>query len=243
MNKSSNQLNKLKSIQAGSQIIDQIFWELFAILKSKKQLTEKQIASFIKSSARKLGAEKMAFPPIVSFGKNAVEIHHKPTNQKVGMNNFLMLDFGVKVKGYCSDFTRTLFIGKPSSFQKKIYNIVLSSQIKAIKKISVGTLADEIDFAARHVINSSGFGKYYIHGTGHGVGKKIHERPSFKPNSGDVVKLYDIVTIEPGIYLPGKFGVRIEDMILVSSKTRLRQSYGGQALSKVPKDLESMIIS
>lgn len=176
----------------------------------------------------------MAFPPIVSFGKNASEIHHSPTRKKLGKNNFLMLDYGVKVSGYCSDFTRTLFIGKPSKFQRKIYNIVLKAQLAAIRKIKIGSNAKTIDRAARSLIANSGYGKYYTHGTGHGVGKKIHEAPSFKPNSEDRVPNNRVVTAEPGIYLPHKFGVRIEDMIRVAKKPKI--------FSAVPKDLESMIV-
>ncbi|OGF00059.1 MAG: hypothetical protein A3I07_03170 [Candidatus Doudnabacteria bacterium RIFCSPLOWO2_02_FULL_42_9] len=145
-----------------------------------------------------------------------------------------MLDFGVKVSQYCSDFTRTLFLGRPNSFHEKIYNIVLNAQRKSIRLVAIGKFGDEIDFAARHIINQAGYGKFYIHGTGHGVGKKIHELPNFKPNSGDVVKKNDIVTVEPGIYLPKKFGIRIEDMVWVKNKPKI--------LSKIPTDFKSMII-
>src|SRR6185369_6541705 len=100
---------KLKAITKGSQIIDQIYWELFKMLKTQKNLTEIMLARKIGSLAKQMGAQGMAFPPIVSFGKNAVEIHHSPNNTKIGKNNFLMLDYGVKIQGYCSDFTRTLF--------------------------------------------------------------------------------------------------------------------------------------
>lgn len=227
-------MNKLQAITKGSQIIDKIFWELFEILKSGKSQTEIQIAQKIKQLAKKFGGSGLAFPPIVSFGRSAVEIHHKPGKNKIGRNNFLMLDYGVKVNDFCSDFTRTLFIGKPTKLHEKIYNVVLRAQLTAIRKVASGKSGDEIDFAARHVINQTGLGKFYIHGTGHGVGKKIHESPSFKANSGDVVKKNDIVTIEPGIYLPNKFGVRIEDMILVSNHPKV--------FSKVPKDFKSMII-
>lgn len=237
---------KLRAISRGSLIIDNIFVEIVELIRSqpKFSLTEKRIADFIRRRAKKLGAEGMAFTPIVSFGVSSVEIHHKPSNKKIGQNNFLMLDYGAKISGYCSDFTRTLFIGRPNKEQEKIYNIVLQSQIAAIKKIAVGKFGDEIDFTARHIINSSGYGKFYTHGTGHGVGKKIHELPNFKPNSGDVLKNNDVVTVEPGIYLPKKFGVRIEDMILVSKQPRRRQGSGGQAkiFSKIPKDFKSMIV-
>jgi Xaa-Pro aminopeptidase len=227
-------MNKLRAINKGSQIIDKIFFEIVKLLKSSKDLTEIRVASEIKKLAKKFGASGMAFPPIVSFGKNAVEIHHKPAKNKIGKNNFLMLDFGVKVSGYCSDFTRTLFLGTPNKFQEKIYNIVLRSQLAAIKKVSLGNYGDEVDFAARSIINHAGYGKNYIHGTGHGVTKQIHDLPNFKASSGDIIKKDDIVTIEPGIYLPKKFGIRIEDMIHVTKNPKI--------LSKVPKDFQSMII-
>jgi Xaa-Pro aminopeptidase len=227
-------MNKLQAIQKGSQIIDKIFWELLKLLKTQKNLTEQTIASRIKKLGKNMGAKGMAFSPIVSFGKNSVEIHHKPNKTKIGKNNFLMLDFGVKVNGFCSDFTRTLFIGQPNSYQEKIYNIVLKAQEKGIQKVAIGKFGDEVDYASRHIINQAGFGKFYVHGTGHGVGKKIHETPNFKPSSGNIITKNQVVTVEPGIYLPRKFGVRIEDMILVSKKPKI--------LSKIPKDFKSMIV-
>jgi len=248
---------KLQAITKGSQVIDKIFWELLKILsarggsesmmlglspskllssggKPERNLTEKSLASFIKRRAKELGAQGMAFPPIVSFGESSAEIHHKPNHTRIGKNNFLMLDYGVKVQGFCSDFTRTLFLGTPTKQQAQIYNIVLTAQAAAIKKLAVGKTGDEIDFAARHVINKAGFGKLYNHGTGHGVTQKIHDLPNFKPSSGDVIRQGHIVTIEPGIYLPKKYGIRIEDMVIVSHKSKI--------LSKVPKDFKSMII-
>ena len=145
-----------------------------------------------------------------------------------------MLDYGVKISGFCSDFTRTIFIGRPKKYHEQIYNVVLHAQISAIKKLKIGALADEIDFTARHIINQTGFGKFYIHGTGHGVTKKIHDKPSFKITSADVVHANDVVTIEPGIYIPKKFGVRIEDMVLVKKHPTI--------FSKIPKDFLSMIL-
>jgi Xaa-Pro aminopeptidase len=230
-------MKKIQAITKGSQIIDKIFWELLKTLKNQSNLTEHNLTNKIRKFAKQMGAEGMAFPPIVSFGKNSTEIHHKPDKSKIGKNNFLMLDYGVKIDGYCSDFTRTLFIGKPNSLHEKIYNIVLKSQLATIKKIAVGNLADEIDFTARHIINQSGYGKYYIHGTGHGVGRQIQEQPSFKINSSDVISKDVIVTVEPGIYLPNKFGVRIEDMVLPADRKNKPR-----ILSTIPKDFKNMII-
>ena len=125
-------------------------------------------------------------------------------------------------------------MGRPTKYHEKIYNIVLASQIATIKEISVGEYGDKLDFAARHVINLAGFGKYFTHATGHGVGRKIHEQPVLRPSSGDVLALNDVVTVEPGIYLPGKFGVRIEDMVLVDKTPRV--------FSNIPKDFKSMVV-
>ena len=183
----------------------------------------------------------MSFPPIVAFGKNSSEIHHWASKSKIGKNSFLMFDFGVKINGWCTDFTRTIFLGRPTKLHENIYNTVLRAQLAGIKSVKIGKLGDEIDFASRHIINVSELGKFFTHGNGHGVGRKIHERPSFKINSGDIVKKNDVVTIEPGIYLPGrqaglpeKFGVRIEDMVLVTSQPKV--------YSKIPKDFRSMIV-
>lgn len=181
-----------------------------------------------------MGAEGMAFPPIVSFGPSSAEIHHSPSRKVIGKNNFLMLDYGVKINGYCSDFTRTLFLGHPKKFQTKIYQIVLDAQTKALNKVKIGASCQHIDSVARKVISKAGYGKYFIHSTGHGVGRKIHESPKFSAKSDEILRQNLIMTVEPGIYLPKKFGVRIEDMIYISGKPRI--------LSKVPKKFSDMII-
>jgi len=238
--------SKLQSIQKGSQIIDQIFWELLKILKSRRNLTELALARRIRKLAKDLGAQGLAFPPIVSFGKglafppivsfgkSSAEIHHKPGKNIIGTNNFLMLDYGVKVNGYCSDFTRTLFLGRPTNYHKKIYNIVLNAQLTALKKVQAGADCVDIDLIARNIIAKAGFAKNYNHSTGHAVGRKIHEPPSFSPISKEVLSKDTIMTVEPGIYLPKKFGVRIEDMVLVTSKPKV--------FSKISKNFSDMIM-
>lgn len=228
-------MNKPNSIIKGSRIIDEIFWELLNFLKSKKPLTEKDLALQIRKLVKMAGAQGMAFPPIVSFGPTSSEIHHKPSTKRIGRNNFLMLDFGVKVRGFCSDFTRTLFLGKPNKLQQKIYKTVLKAQTEAIKKVEIGANCAEIDLAARNIIAQAGYAKFYIHNTGHGVGKKIHELPNFSPLSPSYLSPNLIMTVEPGIYLPGKFGVRIEDMVLLEKSPKV--------LSKIPKDFRSIIIN
>ncbi len=230
----SKTVREIQYIHKGSQIIDQIFWELLNILKTRKNLTELTLARFIRRRARQLGAEGMAFPPIVSFGSSSAEIHHTPSQKKIGRNNFLMLDYGVRVRGLCSDFTRTLFLGRPTKFHEKIYQIVLKAQVKALAQVRPNSICGQIDRTARDIIRRAGYGKRYNHGTGHGVGRQIHEWPSFKPDVTDRLIHNLVLTVEPGIYLPGKFGIRIEDMILVTSKPKI--------FSQVPKDWPSMII-
>jgi Xaa-Pro aminopeptidase len=227
--------SKLQAITKGSQIIDQIFWELLVILKSGNPMTEISLARRIRRTAKNLGADGMAFPPIVSFGVSSSEIHHRPAKKKIGKNNFLMLDYGVRINGYCSDFTRTLFLGQPNKKQEKIYKLVLKAQIAGLKKVKLNTISGAVDKTVRTIITKAGFGQYFTHGTGHGVGFKIHEPPNFKPGRTDVLHKNEVVTVEPGIYLPRKFGVRIEDMILVKAQPKV--------FSKIPKDLKSMIIS
>ncbi|MBX4191467.1 MAG: M24 family metallopeptidase [Candidatus Doudnabacteria bacterium] len=229
---------KIKSITKGSEIIDKIFNEIVLMLRQRKNPTELEVVQEIKKLAKKFGADGMAWnspsPALVGFGSGAADIHHKASTKKIGNNNFLMLDYGVKVKGFCSDFTRTIFIGTPTKLHEGIYNFVFYSHKAATEKIFIGQSGDVIDFTARHIINQSGFGKTFAHTTGHGVGKKIHEAPSIGPSSKDILKKDDVITIEPGIYLPKKFGVRIEDMILVTDKPKV--------FSKIPKDFKSMII-
>lgn len=204
------------------------------MLKTPGRFTEKDLERKIKKLARQMGARGMAFPPIVSSGKSSAEIHHQPANIKIGKNNFLMLDYGVKVNDYCSDFTRTLFLGRPNKYHEKVYNAVLRAQQAALKRVKSNAVCAEVDLAARNVIAKAGFAQYYNHSTGHAVGKQIHEAPGFKPASDETLSPNLIMTVEPGIYLPRKFGVRIEDMIVVSKKPKV--------LSKVPKDFKSMII-
>ncbi len=227
--------SKLQSITKGSQIIDQIFWELFKLLKTEPAMTEIAVARLIKKRALQLGAAGLAFPSIVSFGSSSAEIHHKPAVKKIGRNNFLMLDYGVKVKGFCSDFTRTLFIGQPNKFQAKVYQTVLSAHRAALKQVKIGVDCAVVDLTARNIIARQGFAKHYNHSTGHGVGRKIHEAPSFSAASPSTLSPNLVMTVEPGIYLPHQFGVRVEDMILVSQKPKV--------FSQVPTDFQSMIIS
>ena len=171
------------------------------------------------------GKRELSFEPIVAINENAAKPHAKVSSKKLNKNDLLLLDAGIKYKRYCSDRTRTVHIGKNISMSKKqtfkdkkmqkIYDIVLKAQEKAIKSIKVGMEICELDKIAREVIENEGYGKYFVHSLGHGVGLDIHEWPYV--NSRNKIKIAEgmVFTIEPGIYIPNEFGVRIEDMVMV----------------------------
>jgi len=224
---------EIREIRKASRIVDLCFSRIHKFVKVG--ITEMQIAQELERTAIKNGADGMAFESIVAWGANAAAPHHLSGKQKIGRDNFLLLDFGVLVNGYHSDFTRTFFIGRPNKKQEKIYNTVLEAQVRGIEKVQPENPAALVDTAARRHIERAGFGKYFTHNTGHGVGLEIHELPNFSAKSGDVLRAGMVVTVEPGIYIEGWGGVRIEDMVLVSDG-------GPIILSKSPKDLESMIV-
>ena len=207
-------------------------------------VTEIELAYELEKYGKKNGAEALAFEPIVAFGKNAAAPHHLSSGQKIGSstgsgrsrNNFLLLDFGMKIAGYHTDFTRTLFLGRPNKKQEAVYNIVLRAQQRMIAQARAGVPAKLVDSAGRDYIAQMGYGDNYTHNGGHGVGLEIHEPPNFSPKSEDVLQENMVVTAEPGIYLEGEFGVRIEDMVRVTSR-------GPQVLSKIGKRFKEMIIN
>ena len=181
---------------------------------------------------RKLGAESTAFDTIAVSGCASSLPHGVPSNVKL-RQGFLTMDFGAKYKGYCSDMTRTVVIGKADEDIKKIYNTVLSAQLAALEKIQAGILCREADEFARLVIREAGYGPAFGHGLGHGVGMFIHEAPSVSPKAAEDLRLEagNVVTVEPGIYLEGKYGCRIEDMIAINPDGTVHN------FTKSPKEL------
>ncbi|AWR97697.1 M24 family metallopeptidase [Acidianus sulfidivorans JP7] len=178
--------------------------------------TEKQVSGIIDYTMKISGAEDYAFPSIVAGGKNSSYPHHIPSDYKITSNDNVVIDIGAKYQGYCFDSTRTFNV--KNSEVKKIYEIVLEAQLEAIDAVSAGVEASEIDRIARRVIEKAGYGNYFIHSTGHGVGIEVHEYPYIGFTSNDILKENMVVTVEPGIYLPGKFGVRIEDTMIVTNR-------------------------
>lgn len=202
--------------------------EVFRKLRLLPGTTEKEVARWIRRELKLNGAEREAFRIIVASGVRSVKPHAFATNKRLRIGEIVMIDFGALHQGYRSDITRTYFLGKPTPKQRKIYRLVLKAQKAAIKKVKAGILARAVDRAARSVIERAGFGKNFIHSTGHGVGRKVHEPPRISRKSEERLKAGQVITIEPGIYIRGWGGIRIEDMVRVTRT-------GCKILTRVPK--------
>ena len=215
--------NEIQLLKKSCFYADKIIQKAVKNFKSFK--TESEAAAFLEYETKKLGLE-LSFSPIVASGSNGSMPHYEPSNIKI-KKGFCVIDFGVKYRGYCSDITRTVYAGKPSNKEKDIYKMLLKIQNDAIAQIKENKKCSELyDF-----VNKS-LGKYknnFIHGLGHGVGVEIHEMPNLTMNSKDRIKNNMVFTIEPGIYFPKKFGIRIEDTVLFNNKPIV--------LTKTSKDL------
>jgi len=179
------------------------------------QMSEQAMAVEIERFMRLKGDNELAFPTIVASGKNSAFPHHTPQDKKLS-NESVVIDLGAKSCGYCGDLTRVFVSSKMPTAFTKAYDTVKAAQEKAIQHIRPGMKCRDIDKAARAVIENKGYGKYFGHGLGHGVGLQVHELPYIGPASEDVLQQGMVITIEPAIYLPGRFGIRIEDMALVT---------------------------
>jgi Xaa-Pro aminopeptidase len=173
--------------------------------------TELSIAAQIDSALREAGFSRPAFETIVAAGPNSAIPHHRPTSAVLATGDFVKLDFGARVDGYHSDMTRTLVLGEPADWQREIYDLVHDAQLAGRFACTIGATGDAIDAASRTVIAEAGYGPQFAHGLGHGVGLQIHEAPSLARQSPSIMVPDMCVTVEPGVYLPGRGGVRIED--------------------------------
>lgn len=218
---------EIKKLEIASQIADDCFEYICKNINIG--MTEIEVAQIMDDFMIKNGAEGLAFETIVGSGINSAQIHSTPTDKKIEYGDVVLLDFGCKYQGYCSDISRTIFVGNIAEEQKQIYNIVLEAQLVATEKISEGMICNEADALARDVIKASGYD--FAHALGHGIGTEVHEKPVISPkNDKDILEDNMVFTIEPGIYLENKFGVRIEDtVVLENGKVR--------SLNKVTKDI------
>ena len=193
-------------------------------------MTEKEIAARLNYLMVSAGAEKTAFDTIVASGPNGSMPHAVPGMRKVREGDFITMDFGCVYKGYCSDMTRTVALGRPSDEMRNVYDIVLQAQLAGIAAARAGVTGAAIDGAARKVIQDAGYGSYFGHSFGHSLGIDIHEAPNAAPGNDKPMPDGAVISAEPGIYLPGRFGVRIEDVMILRPD-------GAQVITKAPKAL------
>lgn len=215
-------------ITQAQRIAEQGYEYILDFVKEGK--TEREIQLALDFYMLSHGAEGLSFDTIALSGKNTSLPHGVPSEKAVKNGEFVLLDFGATVEGWHSDMTRTFCVGEPDEEMQKVYNIVLEAQMTALQQIRAGITGSQLDKFARDVITSQGYGEYFGHALGHGVGMEIHEAPTASPSCDNVLEENMIVTVEPGIYLPDKFGVRIEDFVVVKKE-------GCQNLTLAPKML------
>lgn len=213
---------------AAQRIAERALEETLAFLKPG--MTEKEIAAYLEYRMLSHGAEKKSFDTIVASGPNSSKPHAVPGERKLQNGDFVTIDFGCVYRGYCSDTTRTVAVGEPTEEMRKVYDIVLQAQLAGIAAAKAGLTGKEIDGAARRVIEDAGYGEYFGHSFGHSLGIEIHENPNLSPSNPNPMPVGAVVSAEPGIYLPGKFGVRIEDVLILTED-------GCIDITKCPKEL------
>ena len=217
---------ELAALRAAAVIADRAFATVSARLRPG--VTERQIAADLDSEMRRLGADDIAFATIVAAGPNGSEPHHQPTDYRVVEGDLVTVDMGALLNGYHSDMTRTVCVGAPAPWQREIYALVQAAQLAGRAAVQAGLPAAGVDAAARQVIEAAGHGEHFVHGVGHGVGLQIHEAPMLFGDSEVVLSAGMVVTVEPGVYLPGRGGVRIEDTVVVGTGEVLtKASYDG----------------
>lgn len=225
MVKTDREISRMKRAQ---EITDMAF--AHALKTIKVGMSERELAAELDYFMRKNGSDGTAFDTIAISGENTSLPHGIPTDRKIQNGDFVTMDFGATVKGVKSDMTRTVGVGSVDNHKKEVYNIVLKAQTETIFALKAGLSCKDADAIARDVIEREGYGEYFTHSTGHGVGFDIHEAPTLSPNSTDILREYNVVTVEPGIYLPSKFGVRIEDFGVITKN-------GFENFTKSPKEL------
>jgi Xaa-Pro aminopeptidase len=193
-------------------------------------LTERQFALELEFAMRERGASGNSFDPIIASGPNGAKPHHMPSDRVIGRNELVVCDFGCVVDGYCSDMTRTVSVGDPGPDARRVYEVVLASQRAGRERVAADVSCAEVDRASRAVIADAGWGEAFSHSTGHGVGLEIHEAPRVASTADDTLLVGDVVTVEPGVYLSGVGGVRIEDTVVVGPT-------GSEPLTLTGKDL------
>ncbi len=223
--KSADEIQKIKSAQRlAEEALQHLLQELHA------GMTEREVALALDFYMRKHGAEDLSFETIALTGAHTSMPHGVPDDRKIQQGDFVLMDFGAVVDGYHSDMTRTVCVGEPSSEMRNVYNIVKTAQETALSVAKAGMTGKMLDQSARRIITEAGYGEFFGHSLGHGVGMEIHEFPVASANVDNLIPEGGVVTIEPGIYLPEKFGVRIEDFIYITKN-------GCENLTNIPNSL------
>ena len=211
--KDADEIAKMRAAAAlGCRLFEKILYTI------EPGMTETAVAAEMEHSARLAGAEAMSFPTIVASGERSALPHGSASRAKIPRRGFVTLDFGVILDGYCSDMTRTIHMGKARPGEREAYDAVLEAQEAGVAAVRAGVSSGDVDEAARSVLRQAGLADWFSHSTGHGVGLEIHEGPRLAAKQTQALEAGMVVTIEPGIYMPGKFGIRIEDMVLVTAK-------------------------
>jgi len=211
------------AVQLGAKLFDR------ALEVMRPGIPETEIAAEMEFAARKAGAEEMSFPTIIASGARSALPHGRASSQPVKVSGFVVCDFGVILSGYCSDQTRTVWVGKAPGEARQAYEAVREAQQAAVDAVRPGVAVGDVDAAARTVLQKAGLGRQFTHSTGHGVGLEIHEAPRVASGQKEILKPGMVITVEPGVYFPGKWGVRIEDMVAVTAS-------GYEVLTPTSKD-------
>ena len=204
---------EIEAMKKAQKITDDAFKAILNFIRPG--MTEQEVAARLVYEMLRLGAEKVAFDPIVAAGANGSKPHAVPGSQVIEQGMFVTMDFGCKADGYCSDMTRTVAVGQPDEEMERVYQTVLAAQKAGINAARAGIAGKEIDAAARRVIEEAGYGEYFTHSFGHSLGIDIHESPNASPREEQEMPVGAVISAEPGIYIPGKCGVRIEDVLIL----------------------------
>ena len=191
---------------------------------------ESEVAAEMEYAARRAGAEEMSFPTIVAAGKRSALPHGRASTAAIPSRGFVVCDFGVILAGYCSDRTRTVHVGRPTGEARRMYEAVREAQVAAIAAVKAGVSVGEVDQGARKVLQDKGLARHFTHSTGHGVGLEIHEPPRIAAGQTEILRPGMVITVEPGVYIAGSGGVRIEDMVVVTER-------GCEVLTPTSKEL------
>ena len=222
---------ELECIQKAQSIAEAAFDEILKFIKAG--VTEREIALELNRLLYAYGAEDLSFDTIVLAGANTSMPHGVPSDKKVEIGEFVLMDFGAVYNGYHSDMTRTVCVGEPTEEMKQVYDIVLQAQLAGLEAAKAGVMGNDLDKVSRDIIEQAGYGSCFGHSLGHGVGMEIHEKPNASPNYKLPLNEGAVVTVEPGIYIAGKFGVRIEDFVILTEN-------GCKNLTKTAKNLISL---